>query len=172
MTMARQFIPVIASALFFPLGYLLCAKIKWMNIWLSACISLNLLLIGLYAMSHGMDYYDAIVSINATSALYLFGYIAPVHNAKHPLRKRIGVILMRILIMLTLLIPASVIPVKLLTTRVEDSIRIYVNESTTLILTSSESLFFTISFVICFIFFFFFYLKSPVFLASNHPGKL
>ncbi len=55
MIMVRQFVPVIASALFFPLGYLLCAKMKWMNIWLSVFISLNLLLIGLYAIHHGMD---------------------------------------------------------------------------------------------------------------------
>ncbi len=154
MIMVRQFVPVIASAVFFPLGYLLCAKMKWMNIWLSVFISLNLLLIGLYAIHYGMDYYDAIVSINITSALYLFGYIAPAYNAKHPPTKKISVILMRILVILSLLIPASLIPVKLLTTRAEDSIHVYVNESTTLILTSGESLFFTINFVICFMFFF------------------
>ncbi len=79
---------------------------------------------------------------------------------------------MRILVMLILLIPASLIPVKLLTTRAEDSIHVYVNESTTLILTSGESLFFTINFVICFMFFLYGYLKSPVFVASAHPSKL
>ena len=104
--------PVFLSAIFFPAGLVWCLVRKILNVVEGSVFLVSTIVLLTLMMMQELNVFETMVIFNGISAAYLAGYLAPVKN-KEKLMVRLALILTRIIILLSLLAPASMLPMYL-----------------------------------------------------------